>query len=94
MVILLPKDGHPQSPGWSPIIPRMVTHNPKYGHPTSKGWSPTMPSMVTHHPKLIRSVKALRNFNHTWSLTLVQPSLSNLNYKQMLAEYSLQTQQR
>ena len=29
-------DGQPPSQGWSPTIPRMVTHNSKDGHPPSK----------------------------------------------------------
>ena len=29
-------NGQPQSPGWSPTIPRMVTHQSKDGHLPSK----------------------------------------------------------
>ena len=58
------KDGHPASPGWSPISLRLVTHYSKSPSqilsPASQGWSPMIPSMVTHHPKLLKSDKTLQ----------------------------------
>ena len=90
-VFSLPNDCQPPSHGWSPIIPRMVTHHLKYVHPPSKRCSQ---SLVTHHRKLTKSAEALRISNHLWSLTLVTPSLPNLNQKQMQAEYTLHPQQQ
>ena len=65
MVTHNPEDGHPPSPGWSLIIPRLVNHyknmvalHPKACHPSSKGWSPTIPSMGTHHLKMMKFNKA------------------------------------
>ena len=50
MVTHHPKDmdGHPASPGWSPISLRLVTHSPKS---PSQILSPSFPRMVTHDPK-------------------------------------------
>ena len=58
------KDGHPASPGWSPISLRLVTHYSKSPSqilsPASQGWSTMIPSMVTHHPKLLKFDKTLQ----------------------------------
>ena len=42
------KDGHPASPGWSPISLRLVTH---YPIAPSQILSPSFPRMVTYDPK-------------------------------------------
>ena len=49
-------DVHLLSSGWSPTIPRIVTHHPKYGtnlpkdgHQFSKDWSPSITKMVKHN---------------------------------------------
>ena len=41
-------NGHPPSPGYSPIIQWIVTHHPQDGNPISQGWSPALPRLVTH----------------------------------------------
>ena len=58
------KDGHPASPGWSPISLRLVMYYSKSPSqllfPASQGWSPMIPSTVTHHPKILKSDKTLQ----------------------------------
>ena len=49
MFTQLPKNGYPPSPGLSPTMPRMVTHDPMNCHPPFPGCSPTLPRMAFHH---------------------------------------------
>ena len=66
---------HPPSPGWSPTIPRLVTHHPKDSHPSNSTRSLTLaqPSLLLFNLLcflVLNFGRPSKNFHANWNCKL------------------------